>query len=66
MRGSSSLVMIPSLHKKGAKIRYYDPSGEKKEFFKLKNVLFCNDISTTCHNADLVIIHTEWDEFKVY
>ena len=37
---------------------------EKKEFSKLKNVLFCRDVNETCSNADLVIIHTEWDEFK--
>ena len=64
MRQSSSLLMIPFLQKKGAKINYYDPSGEKKEFSKLKNVSFCKDVNVTCINADLVIIHTEWDEFK--
>ena len=32
MRGSSSLIMIPALHKKGAIIKYYDPSGKKKDF----------------------------------
>ena len=64
MRGSSSLIMIPTLHKKGAIIRYYDPSGKKKEFSKLKNVLFCNNISSTFQDADLVVIHTDWDEFK--
>ena len=64
MRQSSSLFIISFLQKKGAKINYYDPSGEKKEFSKLKNVLFCRDVNETCINADLVIIHTEWDEFK--
>jgi len=64
MRGSSSLIMIPALHKNGAIIRYYDPSGKKKEFSKLKNVLFCNNISSTLQDADLVVIHTDWDEFK--
>ena len=64
MRGSSSLIMIPVLHKNGAIIRYYDPSGKKKEFSKLKNVLFCNNISSTLQDADLVVIHTDWDEFK--
>ena len=64
MRQSSSLLMIPYLHERGAKINYYDPSGEKKEFSKLKNVFFCNDINEACEKADLVIIHTEWDEFK--
>ena len=56
--------MLPFLQKKGAKITYYDPSGEKKEFSKLNNVLFCKNVHETCKNADLIIIHTEWDEFK--
>ena len=38
MRQSSSLLMIPYLQKKGANIKYYDPSGEKNNFSKLKNV----------------------------
>jgi len=64
MRQSSSLLMIPYLQRKGAKINYYDPSGEKNEFSRLKNVFFCNDINEACEKVDLVIIHTEWDEFK--
>ena len=64
MRQSSSLKMIPFLQRKGAIIYYYDPSGEKKEFAKLKNVLFCRDISSVCRGVDLIIIHTEWEEFK--
>ena len=64
MRESSSLTIIPFLQKKGAKIKYYDPSGEKKEFYKLKNVIFSKNIEEACKNIDLVILHTEWDEFK--
>ena len=64
MRESSSLLMIPFLLKKGAIINYYDPSGIKNEFSKYKNLLFCNDINKACSNVDLVIIHTEWEEFK--
>jgi len=64
MRESSSLLMIPFLEKKGAIISYYDPTGEKNEFSKLKNVFFYNDIKQTCKNVDMIIIHTEWDEFK--
>ena len=64
MRESSSLLMIPYLQKRGAKVNYYDPSGEKKEFSRLKNVLFCTNIKEACKAADLIIIHTEWDEFK--
>ena len=64
MRESSSLLIIPYLQKRGAKVNYFDPSGEKKEFSRLKNVFFCNNINEACEKADLVIIHTEWDEFK--
>ena len=64
MRDSVSLTMIPYLNKRGAKISYYDPTGEKKEFIKLKNCKFYNQISLACKNVDLIILHTEWDEFK--
>jgi len=64
MRESTSLIMLPYLSKKGAKVTYYDPSGEKNEFKKLKNVLFSNNLKESCRKADLIIIHTEWDEFK--
>ena len=64
MRQSSSLLMIPFLQKKGAIITYYDPTGEKKEFTKFKNVNFSKNTDEACKRADLVIIHTEWDEFK--
>ena len=64
MRDSSSLSMIPSLIKKGAKINYYDPTGEKSDFRKLKNVIYSKSIKSAIKDADLIIIHTEWNDFK--
>jgi len=64
MRESSSIKLIPALSKKGAIINYYDPTGEKKEFKKIKNVQFKSSIKSSCENSDLVIIHTEWNDFK--
>jgi UDPglucose 6-dehydrogenase len=64
MRDSSSLEMIPFLSKKGAKIKYYDPTGFKKEFSKLKNVNFSNSIAEAVKESELVILHTEWNDFK--
>ncbi|MDA9725671.1 UDP-glucose/GDP-mannose dehydrogenase family protein [Candidatus Pelagibacter sp.] len=64
MRDSSSLKLIPFLSKKGAKIKYYDPTGSKKEFKKLKNVEFSNSIQESIKESDIVIIHTEWNDFK--
>ena len=64
MRDSSCLTMIPSLVKKGAKIKYYDPTGKKDEFIKLKNVTFSSNITSAIKDSDLIIIHTEWNDFK--
>ena len=65
MREASSIPMIKYLHKKGCKIRYYDPSGKKKEFDNLKNVRFHKSISSSCLKSDLIILHTEWNEFRL-
>ena len=64
MRDSSSLVMIPFLSKKGALIKYYDPTGSKKELEKIKNVSYADSIKKAVENSDLVILHTEWNDFK--
>ena len=65
MREASSIPMIKYLNKKNSNIRYFDPSGEKDEFKKLKNVEYCKNISSACFNSDLVILHTEWNDFRL-
>ncbi len=65
MREASSIPMINYLNKKNCKITYYDPSGEKIDFKNLKNVRYVNNSSTACLNADLIILHTEWNDFKL-
>ena len=65
MREASSIPMIKYLNKKNSKIKYYDPSGEKDNFKNLKNVTYCKTISSTCLKADLIILHTEWNDFKL-
>ncbi|MDC1155720.1 UDP-glucose/GDP-mannose dehydrogenase family protein [Candidatus Pelagibacter sp.] len=64
MRDSSSLIMIPALSKKGAIIKYYDPTGFKKEFEKFRNVSYENSIKKSLKDSDLIVIHTEWNDFK--
>ena len=64
MREASSLYMIPKLLKKGAIINYFDPSGKKNEFKKFKRVKYCKNVSQACLRSDLIILHTEWNEFK--
>ena len=63
MREACSLYMIPYLVRKGVKVKYFDPSG-KKNIFNNKNIEYCKNISSACLKSDLIIIHTEWNEFK--
>ena len=65
MRMASSLSIIPNLVKKGAIVRYCDPSGQKKEFNKYSKVSFHSNVAKACLKSDLIVIHTEWDEFKL-
>ena len=65
MREASSIPMIKYLNKNNSKIRYHDPSGEKNEFKKLKNVKYYKDIPSACFNSDLIVLHTEWNDFRL-
>ena len=64
MRDSSCLSMIPLLIKKGAQVNYFDPTGRKEVFKRLKNVKFSNSVNSAIKDSDLIIIHTEWNDFK--
>ena len=61
MRESSSLILIPYLIKNGAIVKYYDP---KKDFKNNKKLKFERTLAKACKGADLIVINTEWDEFK--
>ena len=57
--------MISNLVRRGAIVRYCEPSGKKKEFDKYSKVIFYSNVTKACLKSDLIIIHTEWDEFKL-
>jgi len=63
MREAPSLVIIPGLQAKGARIRAYDPEGTD-EARKLLNAEFCEDAYEAITGADGVVILTEWNEFR--
>lgn len=64
LRDSSAINLISKFIKKKAKINYYEPSGNKEILDKQKNVNYFDDLYSAARNVDLIIIHTEWDEFK--
>ncbi len=64
LRDSSAINLISKFIKKGAKINYYEPTGSKDVLDKHKNVKYYDDLYLAVKKVDLIIIHTEWDEFK--
>ena len=37
---------------------------KKNEFKKFKRVKYCKNVSQACLRSDLILLHTEWNEFK--
>lgn len=65
LRESVSLLLVPGLIDKGARIRAYDPQGmaEAKKRFE-GGITWCNDTYDAITGADCTVIITEWNEFK--
>jgi UDPglucose 6-dehydrogenase len=63
MRDAPSLVIVPYLKDKGAKIKAFDPEG-MKEAKKHFEVEWCNETYETLQGADGLVIMTEWNEFR--
>lgn len=64
MRDAPAITIITMLQKGGAKIRAYDPIATENAKRILRHVLFCEDAYRTADGSDLVIIVTEWNEFR--
>lgn len=64
MRDAPSIDIIDLLQKDGAKIRAYDPVATDNAKKIIKDVDFSKDSYEAAEDADLVILLTEWNEFK--
>jgi UDPglucose 6-dehydrogenase len=64
MRDAPSLTIVPALVGGGAKVRVVDPQGKREGEALLPGVVWCDDPYTAAQDADLVVILTEWNEFR--
>ncbi len=64
MREAPSLTIVPALVGGGAKVRVVDPQGKREGEALLPGVRWCEDAYQAANNADLVVILTEWNEFR--
>jgi UDPglucose 6-dehydrogenase len=64
MRESPSLVIVPMLQERGAKVRAYDPQGRKNGETLLPGVVWCDSALSAAEGADVAAVLTEWNEFR--
>jgi UDPglucose 6-dehydrogenase len=64
MREAPSLVILPMLIARGARIKAYDPQGRAKGEELLTGVEWCNSVLETAKCADVLVVLTEWNEFR--
>ncbi|MGD9797221.1 MAG: UDP-glucose/GDP-mannose dehydrogenase family protein [Acidimicrobiia bacterium] len=63
LRDSPALEVIHRLADRGATVRAYDP-GAKPDAAALKGVEVHHDPYGPCEGADVLVVLTEWDEFR--
>ena len=64
MRDSPSLDVVPALIGLGATVQAYDPEGMHEAGRLLDGVVFKDDPYDAVAGADVVVILTEWDQFR--
>ncbi len=64
MRDAPSLVIVPLLQERGAKVAAYDPQGERHGRPLLPHVKWAKSAMEAVDGADIVVVLTEWNEFR--
>jgi UDPglucose 6-dehydrogenase len=64
MRDSPTIPLILGLQERGASIRAYDPQAIENSRTIFENVEYCEDAYQTATGADLLVLATEWNEFR--
>ncbi len=64
MRDAPSLTIVPALLGGGAVVRVTDPEGRREGEALLPGVKWAEDAYVAARDADLVVLLTEWNEFR--
>ena len=64
MRDAPSLEIIPALQRAGATVRAFDPAGTVEAEKLFDNVEFVSGPYFCAEGADVLVIITEWNEFR--
>lgn len=64
MRDAPSLTIVPALISAGAEVHVVDPQGRREGEALLPGVTWEKDVYDAASGADLLIVLTEWNEFR--
>jgi len=64
MRDAPSLDIVPALQAMGARVQAFDPEGTHEARQLLRDVDFKDDPYDAAAGADVLVIITEWDQFR--
>ena len=64
MRDAPSLAIVPALQDAGALVRAFDPAAMHEANTLLPGVTWCADPYDVAKDADVVVLITEWNEFR--
>jgi UDPglucose 6-dehydrogenase len=64
MRDAPSLAIIPALQALGARVQAFDPEGHTEARQLLRDVALKDDPYGAAEGADVLVIITEWDQFR--
>ncbi len=64
MRDAPSLDIVPALQAMGAEVRAFDPEGMEEAKGLLADVTFVDGPYDAVEDADVLVILTEWDQFR--
>jgi UDPglucose 6-dehydrogenase len=65
LRDAPSIVIIRGLLERGAAIRSYDPAAMAEAGLLIPEMALCKDVYEALDGADVMVIVTEWNEFRM-
>jgi UDPglucose 6-dehydrogenase len=64
VRDSPALNVAAAMHLKGAAVRVHDPKAIPNARRQFPTLTYCPAVEDACRNTDLIVLATEWDEYR--
>jgi UDPglucose 6-dehydrogenase len=65
VRDSPAIAIARSLVAEGATVRAFDPQAMNEAARAIPELVLCKDVYETCEGGDVLVIATEWNQFRM-